>query len=402
MKDIAEKIKDYNSDRIPEILKLKYMAMRNDKYRFFRAIPNIQYGDIPKKSFLFDAPDVWLCGDLHLENLGSYKGDNRVTYFGVNDFDECILGPFLIDISRMLSSIYVSADSLKLNVNDARALCKVFVNAYFERLREGYIRELEQERAQGVMRDFLLQVQKRKRKEFLKKKMVRKNGKIFIDDIHTLPISKKEKNKITEHIGNWAKGTTDPNFFEVKDVAFRIAGTSSLGIERYAILVEGRGGDDGMFLLDLKQTLPSCLEKYIKTKQPHWKNNGEKIVEVQKRTLSAPPALLSSIDIGKKNFVLKELQPSADRINYTLFAGNTKKLAIILNDMGSICAWSNLRSGGRDGSAIADKLISFVDKNDKLKKELIENAYQTLKDTNTYYKDFCKAYDKGYFKINDK
>ena len=96
------------------------------------------------------------------------------------------------------------------------------------------------------------------------------------------------------------------------------------------------------------------------------------------------------------------MQPSADRINYTLFAGNTKKLKIILDDMGSICAWSNLRSGGRDGSAIADKLISFVGKNDKFKKELIENARQTLNDTNKYYKEYCKAYDKGYFMTKDK
>ena len=63
---------------------------------FYRAIPHILYEDIPYNSFLIDSPDAWLCGDLHLENLGSYEADNRLTYFGVNDFDECLLGSLLL------------------------------------------------------------------------------------------------------------------------------------------------------------------------------------------------------------------------------------------------------------------------------------------------------------------
>jgi uncharacterized protein (DUF2252 family) len=36
------------------------------------------------------------------------------------------------------------------------------------------------------------------------------------------------------------------------DVARRIAGTGSLGLERYCILINGRGTPAGHFLLDLK------------------------------------------------------------------------------------------------------------------------------------------------------
>jgi len=400
MKDIAEQIKAYNKGRIPEILALKYKAMREDKYRFYRAIPHVLYGDIPKNSFLFDAPNAWLCGDLHLENLGSYKADNRLTYFGVNDFDECILGSFFIDISRMLTSIYVSADGLKLNVRDADSLCKVFVDAYFNSLKQGYIRELEVETTTGIMRDFLQKVQKRKRKDFLERKTSKK--KILIDGTHTVQIPEKGKSKVAEHIKIWAKGTSSPEFYNVLDVTFRIAGTSSLGLNRYAVLVQGRGGYDGRFLLDLKETLPSCLGGVIKTKQPNWKTEADRIVEVQKRTLSAPPALLASINIDKKNYVLKELQPVADRIHYPLFADNTKKLKTILEQMGSICAWSNLRGAGRDNSAIADELIEFATKNEKLSKELMDNARKTLKATTDYYKTYCTAYDKGFFGASKK
>ena len=168
------------------------------------------------------------------------------------------------------------------------------------------------------------------------------------------------------------------------------------------MLVEGRGKPDGYFLLDLKETLPSCLQKNIKTKQPNWKTEANRIVEVQKRTLSAPPALLDSINIGRKNYVLKELQPSADRIDYLLFKGNTKKLKNILEDMAAICAWSNLRGTGRDGSAIADTLIGFAKERVKMRKLLTEYSAQTLQATYKYYKAYCEAYDKGFFKAGKK
>ncbi len=398
--EIAEKIKEYNKGRLPDLLKRKYKAMREDKYRFYRAIPHLLYADIPANSFLHDAPNVWLSGDLHLENLGSYKGDNRMTYFGVNDFDECVLGPLLIDISRMLMSIYISAGSLKLKAGEAQDLCNVFIDIYFEKLAEGYIRELQPETTRGVMRKFLEKVQSRKRKAFIDKRTVMKKGhiKLVIDNVHTLPISEVQKEEVATRISQWATGTTNPGFYKVKDVAFRIAGTSSLGLRRYAVLVEGRGEPDGYFLLDLKEAFPSCLENNIKVKQPKWKNEGDRVVEVQKRTLSAPPALLASINMGKRNFVLKELQPSADRIDYRLFKENTKKLKNILEDMAAICAWSNLRSGGRDGSAITDTLINYAKESSKVKKMLLEYSTRTLATTDKYYKAYCDAYDKGFFK----
>jgi len=404
MNTVAEKIKNYNSGRLPELLAMKYKAMYEDRYRFYRAIPHVLYDDIPANSFLYNSPNVWLCGDLHLENLGSYKGDNRITYFGVNDFDECLLGPVLIDVTRLLTSIYVSSDNLKLSKADADNLCKAFTDRYFTTMADGYIRVLESETSRGVMKRFLEKVQSRKRIDFLKKRTVEKKSelKLITDYKHTLPIPQKEKDEVAQHIFKWAKGTGNPDFYKVKDVLFRIAGTSSLGLSRYAVLVKGRGGPDGYFLLDLKQTLASCLGKHVKVKQPAWKSEAERIVEVQKRTLSAPPALLASIDIGKKNFILKELQPSADRIDYIMFKGNTKKLKNILEDMATICAWSNLRSAGRDGSAIADDLIRFAKRRNQFEKTLMEYSKQTLDATIKYHKQYCEAYDKGYFKLPKK
>lgn len=401
IKDIPGKIKAYNEGRVPELLKLKYKAMRNDRYRFFRATPQQFYEDIPANSFLHHSPDVWLCGDLHLENFGSYKGDNRVAYFSINDFDECLLGPCLMDVSRMLTSIYMATANLNIGLKEAHNLCRVFTDTYFEKLEQGYIRVLEKETAKGVIRQFLEKVQQQKRKTLIKKRTIIKNGKLrlLIDGVHALPCTETNKRLVTQHIKQWARGKKNEEFYEVLDVATRIAGTSSLGLRRYVALVRGRGKLGGHFLLDLKETLPPSSLGIIKTRQPKWKDEAERIVEVQQRILSDPPALLASINMGNTNYVLKELQPTADRINYTLFHGNPKKLQSILESMGSISAWSALRSSGRQNSAIADDLIQFAKTGKKIKQELLDYSLRYAKTLDTYYEEYCKAYDKGFFKL---
>jgi len=399
--NINEKIKIFNRGRYPETLNIKYKLMREDKFRFLRGTTHLFYEDIPHDSFLLSSPNAWICGDLHLENLGSYKADNRIAYFNVNDFDECLLAPCLLDTYRLIISVIVSASNLKLTNNEARSLCSTYIDNYFQTLEHGYIRTLEKQTARGVIKRFLKNVSQRKRKSFLKTRVYKKSNryKLIIGKPHTLPLTDSKKEEVTEHINKWAKQKHDSEFYKVHDVAFRIAGTSSLGLERYVILIEGRGLPDGGFLLDLKETTPSYAAKYISVKQPHWKDEAQRLVEVQKRILSAPPALLADISLGKKNFVLKELQPSADRIDYTIFKGNTKKLKNMLEDMASIAAWDNLRTSGREGSAIADEFIYFAKNTESLKKRLLDAAFNYTNTIDLYYKSYCKAYEKKFFKL---
>lgn len=398
---INEKIKTFNQGRYTETLKLKYKLMREDKFRFLRATTHLFYEDISPGSFLLNSPYAWICGDLHLENLGSYKADNRVAYFNVNDFDECMLAPCLLDVYRLIVSIIVSSANLKLSANEARLLSNIYIEKYLHTLQQGYIRTLEKQTARGVIKKFLKNVAQRKRKDFLKSHIYKKNGsyRLIIDNSHTLRLTNSKKEEITTLIKKWAKEKEDPAFYKIHDLAFRIAGTSSLGLERYVLLVEGRGAPNEAFMLDLKEAAPSCLAQYTPAKQPAWKDEAERLIEVQRRILSAPPALLADIRIGKKSFILKELQPLADRINYNMFSGNVKKLKNMLEDMAAICAWNTLRTGGRQGSAIADEFIYFAKDSQALKKNMLDTAFRYTDTINLYYTSFCKAYDKGFFKL---
>jgi uncharacterized protein (DUF2252 family) len=92
---LIQRIQDFNQNRDPERLALKYQAMRRDAFVFLRGTCHLFYEDFPQETVLNQSPAAWMCGDLHFENFGSYKADNRLIYFDLNDFDEAILAPAL-------------------------------------------------------------------------------------------------------------------------------------------------------------------------------------------------------------------------------------------------------------------------------------------------------------------
>jgi Uncharacterized protein conserved in bacteria (DUF2252) len=85
----------------------------------------------------------------------------------------------------------------------------------------------------------------------------------MVDGEKTLAISKERYQSIARSIELWATSQANPDFFEVLDIGFRVAGTGSLGLDRYLILVTGKGSPDQNYLLDFKQQLGSSLQPYI-------------------------------------------------------------------------------------------------------------------------------------------
>src|SRR5713226_3814007 len=137
MNNAVERIQAFNAGRDPRLLQMKYKLMQHDVFAFYRGTCHLFYQDWPADSLLNAAPSAWLCGDLHLENFGSYKGDNRLVYFDINDFDEACLAPCLYEIIRLLTSVLVAASDLHLTRAQALALCHTAVDAYGAALRFG-------------------------------------------------------------------------------------------------------------------------------------------------------------------------------------------------------------------------------------------------------------------------
>ena len=376
-KNIIKRIQKFNSGRDPELVKLKFEALKENSFRFFRGTCHLFYEDLPAKSFILRSPKTWICGDLHLENFGTFKGNNRLAYFDMNDFDEAMLAPCLLDIVRLCTSVYLAADLVKLEIADCNKLVRVFLRAYATNLEQGYIKYIEQQTANGFVKDLLRHATERTRLEMLRQRVVISKSELTIkhDQLKAFAADKAKRKEVKISLKKWAeKNAPNPEFYKVIDVANRATGTGSIGIERYLVLVQGKGKPDGYYLFDIKEALSPSGLQYLNLKQPKWKNDAERLIMVQRRVQASSPAYLNAIKIGKKWFVMKELQPLEDKVDFNLLIDEPQKIAQLLNDMGCIVAWNNLRSGGRQNSAIADDLMKFGSNLHKLEDEIVSYA----------------------------
>ena len=363
----VDAIQAYNAGREPERLALKYRAMRQNAFAFMRGTCHLYYQDWPASDVqLNDAPLAWICGDLHLENFGCYKGDNRLVYFDLNDFDEGVLAPASWELGRWLTSILVAAGSLQLAAEQAQRLAALGLASYSSALSTGKARWLERETAKGMIRNLLNPLTLRNRKTFLASRTKLRNGRrsLKLDGKRALPLEPDQKAAVMEFVADYARQQPNPEFYRPLDAARRIAGTGSLGIDRYVILIEGRGSPDTNYLLDLKQCIPSALAPYLAHPQPVWASEAHRVVEIQRRAQAIAPAFLSAVSFQGRPFLLKGLQPTQDRLALDGWNGKLKRLEQVIRSMGEIIAWSHLRSGGRSGSATADQWIEFGNRPD--------------------------------------
>jgi uncharacterized protein (DUF2252 family) len=400
MSDIVKTITRFNAGRDPERLAMKYQAMRSSPFVFLRGTCHLFYAGLPREKVLDEAPPVWICGDMHLENFGSYKGDNRLVYFDNNDFDEACLAPNLYELARLLTSVLVGAADLKVSRAQALALCHTALDSYGAALVFGKARWIEAETSVGMVRDLFDALASRPRAAFLDRRSVLK-GKtrvLKVDGKKALPVSDQQRAAVTEFMNKFAASQPNPDFYRILDVARRIAGTGSLGVDRYVMLVEGKGSPDGNFLIDLKEALPSSVMPHVRTTQPKWQSEAQRVVDVQRRNQAVSQAFLHAVDFNQRSYVLRSLQPSEDRVALSDWDGKLPRLEEVVNSMAQLSAWAHLRSGGRQHSSIADELIAFGNRKD-WQLPLIEVATQCETQVTADWKAYCEAYDRGEFKV---
>ena len=395
--DAVKTIRSFNTGRDPQRLAMKYSNLRKSPFVFLRGTCHLFYERLPAARMRVKAPLVWACGDLHLENFGSFKGDNRLVYFDINDFDESALAPASWDLVRFLTSVLLAAADLKADASEARKLCDAFVRAYATALAGGSPRWVERETAGGLIEELLGSLEDRTRVRHLNERTERKNGRrrLRCDGKRALPVSDAERNRVEKMIRAHAKAQDRPEFFEVLDVAHRIAGTGSLGLERYVVLVEGKGSPNANYLLDLKQSIASSLAPHLKVKQPAFATQAHRIVAAQRRVQAAPMAFLHPIERRRSSYVLRGLQPSEDRVALYESGIAFAKIRSVIEEMGRIVAWGQLRSSGRQGSAIADELIAFGSSRKVWHDELVGAARRCAKLVRKDWRTYCAAYDAG-------
>ena len=359
---VFTRIEAFNKGRIPHLRAQKYQIMKQDPFGFFRGTCHLFYQDWPQASILNQAPPAWICGDMHLENFGTFKGSSGQTYFDMNDFDEAWLAPCSWEFARFLVSIRVAAHALGVGPKQATLLCKDALHAYTEALICGHPEWVDRATASGMVGDFLTALDNRKRVDLLDHRCpVGKDGKraLKIDNVHLEAVDEATRDMLAALLAEYANTQPDPKFFKLVDCAFRIAGTGSRGLKRYALVVRGKGSPDENYLLDLKNAAPSALAPYVQLQQPAWESEAHRVIAVQHRVQAMSPRFSTALEMDGEPYVLRALQPIEDRLDLASWNKDISRLQAVVVTMGRLVAWGHLRSSGRQGSAIADEFINY-------------------------------------------
>ena len=350
MNAIYDEIARFNAGRDPDLLKRKYKLMAESEFAFFRGTDHLFARIWPDLKPTEVGPSVLICGDLHLENFGAFRGDDGTFSFDINDFDEAIVGPCSFDVVRCAASTLLAAEAWQLSPLLATSILWTYLDKYrsavLDSLRTGNIGSITEESAKGPIRDLLSATSFGSQEELLDKHTEKRDGKRHIersDDKHP-DVNKKTYRLVKEAVETYGHTKDDRDSYEVLDVSGRVAGIGSLGVPRYTVLIAGGGRSSQNRLLDLKEERASSVLNCGETIQPDFGGNeAQRVIEAQRHMQAHPAAGLATVAIDGQWFRMREMIPDENRSGLNQLVHKPEKLRRAVQIAGKLTAWAHLR-----------------------------------------------------------
>jgi len=277
---------------------------------------------------------VWIQGDLHAENFGTYMDGDGVFVFDVNDFDEAYLGHFTWDIKRMAASVALLAWMKAISDADIASLIETYVRAYLEQVRyfvesdHDHEYALRLETTDGEIREILLKTRLNTRVDLLDKlTLIDENfERRFRRSPGVRDLDDAERAKV--HTAYKAYLDTIPDAkrfrsltYEVKDIVGRKGlGIGSAGLPTYDILVEGpTQALENDVVLSMKQGNVAAPSRIVRDEriEHYFKHHGHRTAVSQRALQAHADPWLGYTEIDGVGFVVSELSPYIEDLDWS-------------------------------------------------------------------------------------
>ena len=313
----------------PQAFRVKFRKMASDPHSFYRGSACLFYADVTQEDDPY-ADDrsgaIWIHGDLHVENFGTYLNSDGRLVFDINDFDEAYLGHFTWDLQRFAASLALVGWQKALPEDDVRRLIGRYVRSYLSQVDEYRHSEddddfaLHLDNTSGPIHGALVAARCNRRADLLDKTTLLDAGvRTFRRDGSVRTLAKTERKKVVAAFERYLD--TIPHdkrfdrelFYELRDVVGKSGfGIGSAGLPAYNLLVEGYSQAlDNDVVLSMKQANIPAVSRFVDTSaiSGYFDTEGQRTVVSQRALQVHTDPLLGYTTLDGVGFVVSEVSP---------------------------------------------------------------------------------------------
>jgi uncharacterized protein (DUF2252 family) len=373
--------------RDPSAFRRKFRKMAGSAFAFYRGSACLFYADVTNVAdpFLDERTSrVWIHGDLHAENFGTYMNSEGILVFNVNDFDEAYVGPFTWDLKRFAASIALVGFAKALSDETIGELVGAYTDAYLREIRaiaaggddalgsltldntEGIIHEVLQEARLNTRIDMLSEQTK---VEDYERRFTMRDGVHEIDDTMRARVCAA----FEEYLTTLPPARLNrPHEFHVKDVVLRKGvGIGSAGLPSYNLLLEGHTQAlENDIIVYMKQAQVPAVSRWITDEKvkAYFKHQGHRTCESQQALQAHADPWVGYTELDGVGQIVAEVSPYAADLDWA-GVNEAEELTAVARDLGR--ATARMHSVADDESAhglvdysTEEAIVAAVDKDE--------------------------------------
>ncbi|HEX5781039.1 MAG TPA: DUF2252 domain-containing protein [Solirubrobacteraceae bacterium] len=306
----------------------KFRKMAASPFAFYRGSAPLFYADVVQLEDPWAderTSRVWIQGDLHAENFGTYMDSAGILVFDVNDFDEAYLGHFTWDLRRMAASLALLGFAKALSDEAIERMIETYGRAYLAQVRAFSTGErdseyrLTLENTDGVLNSVLLRARLETRVAMLEAATtVEAADRHFSSGAGVRRLEDDERGDVEQAYEAYLD--TIPEIkrqhsvsYAVKDVIGRAGfGIGSAGLPAYSLLVEGRTQAlENDVVLSMKQGNVAAASRVVDDEaiRDYFEHPGHRTAVSQRALQAHADPWLGWCELRGVGQVVKEVSP---------------------------------------------------------------------------------------------
>jgi uncharacterized protein (DUF2252 family) len=311
-----------------DAFRTKFRKMAADPFAFYRGSACLFYADMATIEDRWSderTSRVWIQGDLHAENFGTYMDGAGRIVFDVNDFDEAYLGHLSWDLRRFAASFALLAWRKALGDDVIAELLRVYLGAYLDQV-EAFTRSDEdrsfallRENTEGAVHDAIVETTARTRLALLDRlTVVEHYERRFADTRRNRRLDDDERAEVMAALERYRETVHPPRrrrdvAYDVKDVVGTGGfGIGSAGLPAYNVLLEGYDQAlENDVVLSIKQGNVPAPSRVVRDPEVrrYFENEGHRTALSQRALQANASQFLGHTEIRGVGFVVAELSP---------------------------------------------------------------------------------------------